>query len=345
MNILGIETSCDETAIAIINEKKEILSHIIISQIDIHKEFGGVVPEVASRNHLDIIDRAFLKTLEKANIEINNIDVISATTGPGLIGGVIVGTVFAKTVASILKKPFIAVNHLEAHALTCRLTNNVDFPFILFLLSGGHCQILKVNGISNYDKIGETIDDSLGETFDKVAQLVGLEYPGGPKIEKLANKGNEDRFQFTKPLIDHKNKTEFLENMFNFSFSGLKTAIRLEIEKIGKISDNDRYDICASFQKTVADILKNRFINVINKYKDIKTFVISGGVSANQYIKNKMSEICKNYSCKLITPPIELCTDNGIMVANAALERYNIGLFDTLDIAPKARWELEDLKK
>ena len=225
MNILGIETSCDETAMAIINEKKEVLSHIVVSQIDIHKEFGGVVPEVAARNHLDVIDNVFNLLLDKANIKVENIDVISATTGPGLIGGVIVGTIFAKTLSSVLNKPFIAVNHLEGHALTCRFTDNLQFPYILFLLSGGHCQILKVNGVGDYDKLGETIDDSLGETFDKVAQMIGLEYPGGPKIEQLAKLGDKTRFKFTKPLIDsHKS-----DELYNFSFSGLKTAVRREI--------------------------------------------------------------------------------------------------------------------
>ena len=345
MNILGIETSCDETAMAIINEKKEVLSHIVVSQIDIHKEFGGVVPEVASRNHLDVIDKVFIKVLERANITADKLDIISATTGPGLIGGIVVGTIFAKTIASTLKKPFIAVNHLEAHALTCRLTNNIKFPFILFLLSGGHCQILMVNGVGDYGKIGETIDDSLGETFDKVEQLIGLEYPGGPKIEKLAKNGDENRFKFTKPLIDHKNKNDFLENKFNFSFSGLKTAVRVEVGKINNITNTDKADICASFQKTIVDILENRLINVINEYKNIKTFVISGGVSANQYIKEHITNVCKKYYCDLITPPLELCTDNGIMIANAALERYTIGLVNSLTVVPKARWELEDLKK
>ncbi|MDR1495158.1 MAG: tRNA (adenosine(37)-N6)-threonylcarbamoyltransferase complex transferase subunit TsaD, partial [Rickettsiales bacterium] len=208
MNILGIETSCDETAMAVLDEDRKILAHNIVSQIDIHKEFGGVVPEVASRNHLDVIDAVFLKTLMDAGLESTDIDVLSATTGPGLIGSVIVGTVFAKTLASALKKPFIAVNHLEAHALTCRLMNEVPFPFFLFLLSGGHCQILRVNDVGDYDKIGETLDDSLGETFDKIAQMLGLEYPGGPKIEKIAKNGDEYRFKFPRPLIDGKNSEQ-----------------------------------------------------------------------------------------------------------------------------------------
>ena len=340
MNILGIETSCDETAMAIMDDKKKILSDMVVSQIDIHKEFGGVVPEVAARSHLDVIDLVFKRTLEKAKLTARDLDVIGATTGPGLIGGVIVGTVFAKTLSSILKKPFIAVNHLEGHALTCRLTDNLEFPYILFLLSGGHCQILKVNGVGNYDKIGETIDDSLGETFDKVAQMIGLEYPGGPKIEELAKNGDDARFKFTKPLIDsHKSDT-----LYNFSFSGLKTAIKREIDSFANLNYQDKCDIAASFQKTVIEILNNRLENVLRNYKDIKNIVISGGVSANQFIKKELDIICKKYSCNLFTPPIKLCTDNGVMIANAALERFKCSLTNDLFVKPLARWELEDLK-
>ncbi len=347
MNILGIETSCDETAMAIINDKKEILSHIVFSQIDIHKEFGGVVPEVAARNHLDIIDKIFLKVLENANLTTNDIDAIAATTGPGLIGGLIVGTMFAKTLASTLQKPFIAVNHLEGHALTCCLTDNVKFPFFLFLLSGGHCQILEVNGVGNYSKLGETIDDSIGETFDKVAKLLGLEYPGGPKIEELAKVGDSCRFEFVKPLINHKNKQEFEKNKFNFSFSGLKTAVRLKINELANITEQNKKDICASFQKTVTEILADRLQNLINynksNKKNINTVVLAGGVSANQYIKKYLTEICEKNGYNLITPPIKLCTDNGVMIANVGLEKYKLNLFDNLSIEPKARWELDNI--
>ncbi|MBR2141181.1 MAG: tRNA (adenosine(37)-N6)-threonylcarbamoyltransferase complex transferase subunit TsaD [Rickettsiales bacterium] len=354
MNILGIETSCDETAMAIVDENKNILSHVVLSQIDIHKAFGGVVPEVASRNHLDVIDGVFLRTLEEAGLQAKDIDVVAATTGPGLIGGVIVGTIFAKTLASALKKPFISVNHLEAHALTCRFTDNVQFPYFLFLLSGGHCQILQVNGVGDYVKLGETIDDSIGETFDKVAQLVGLEYPGGPKIEEMAKYGNEKRFKFTKPLIDSKGKNN--KSLFDFSFSGLKTAVRREIEKLlgdeyhysdsCRITQQDKMDICASFQKTVCDILIDRLKNLIknNKNKSINDIVVAGGVAANQYIKNNMSNMCKKYKYNLITPPIKLCTDNGVMVVNVGLERFKLNLINDLFTIPKARWELEELR-
>jgi N6-L-threonylcarbamoyladenine synthase len=306
MKVLGIETSCDETAVAIINEQKQVLSHIVLSQIDIHKEFGGVVPEVAARNHLDVLDKVIVRTLEKANLTFNDIDVIAATSGPGLIGGVMVGMMFAKTLSSVLKKPFIAVNHLEGHALICRTDNELSFPYLLFLLSGGHCQILLVNGIGDYEKIGDTLDDALGEAFDKVGQLLGLTYPAGPKIEDLAKKGDEKRFAFPKPLISRQGKTTSQEHKYDFSFSGLKTAARREIEKLTgetykfdetykKLNAKDVSDICASFQKTVLEILKNRFENVAKllekKWKKQKNFkpklVISGGVAANQYIKTK----------------------------------------------------------
>jgi N6-L-threonylcarbamoyladenine synthase len=352
VNILGIETSCDETAMAIIDGDRKILSHVIVSQIDVHREFGGVVPEVASRNHLDVIDSVFRKTLADAGLGASDIDVVSATTGPGLIGSVIVGTVFAKTLSSVLRRPFIAVNHLEAHALTCRLTNNLEFPFFLFLLSGGHCQILRVNGVGDYSKIGETLDDSLGETFDKVAKMLGLEYPGGPKIEQMAKNGDEYRFKFPKPLISTRTSKDFSGMKFNFSFSGLKTAVRQEIQKITDKNSVDRgkkiipedtvKDIAASFQRTVIEILSNRLQNVISFDKSIETFVIAGGVGANQYIKNGLEVVCSRNGRRLVVPPLKLCTDNGAMIANAALERYRLGLLDGLDIAPRARWELEE---
>jgi N6-L-threonylcarbamoyladenine synthase len=345
MNVLGIETSCDETAMAIIDGKKNVLSHVIVSQIDIHKEFGGVVPEIAARNHLDVIDWVFQKTLEKANLEAKDIDVISVTTGPGLIGGLVVGTVFAKALASILKKPFIAVNHLEGHALMCKFTDNVKFPFFLFLLSGGHCQILEVIGVGKYKKIGETIDDSIGETFDKVAKLLNLEYPGGPKIEEMAKNGDENRFVFTKPLLNNRNNEEKEKNKYNFSFSGLKTAVRREIEKFSKLTLDDKEDICASFQKIVVEILINRLQNLIrfNINRNINTIVISGGVAANQYIKKNLENVCMKNGYNLITPSIKLCTDNGIMVANVGLERIMLNLTNNLAVEPLARWELEDL--
>lgn len=229
VKILGIETSCDETAVAIVDDKKNILAHALNSQIDIHKKYGGVVPEIAARAHVEILDELILQALKESKLKLAEIDAFAATCGPGLIGGVIVGMMAAKTLASVYKKPFIAVNHLEAHALTVRLTNEVDFPYLLLLVSGGHCQILLAKNLGVYQKIGETIDDALGEAFDKVAQMLGLPYPGGPQIEKIAKLGDCNAFKFSKPLIDNFNNKEHL---FNFSFSGLKTAVRRQIEKI-----------------------------------------------------------------------------------------------------------------
>ena len=359
MRVLGIESSCDETAVAIVNDNKEILSSIVVSQIDIHKEFGGVIPEIASRNHLDVIEKVIVKVLKNANLNFEDIDAICATCGPGLMGGLIVGAITAQTLASVFNKPFVPVNHLEGHILTSRLTNNLEFPFLIFLISGGHSQILFTTGVGKYEKIGDTIDDSLGECFDKVAQMLGLQYPGGPKIEELAKYGNENKFKFVKPLIDAVGKGRNKENDLNFSFSGLKTAVRREIEKITgedynydlshtKLNEQTIQDICASFQKTIVDILKDRFQNTVKYLKNkgiiLNKLIFAGGVSANQYIKNNMIEFCRQYGYEIITPPLKLCTDNGVMVAWAGLEKFRLGLYeksDTLNI--RSRWELNEM--
>ncbi|MDR0423807.1 MAG: tRNA (adenosine(37)-N6)-threonylcarbamoyltransferase complex transferase subunit TsaD [Rickettsiales bacterium] len=343
MKVLGIESSCDETAVAVLDENKNIYSDLVVSQIDLHKEFGGVVPEIASRNHLDIIDKIVEKGLEQSNLTFKDIDVVVATTGPGLMGGLIVGAITAQTIASVIKKPFIGVNHLEGHLLTTRLTDGVDFPYLTFLLSGGHTQILLVKNIGEYEKIGETIDDSLGECFDKVGQMIGLEYPAGPKIEKLALNGNENKYKFTKPLINAIGKGVRSEHQYNFSFSGLKTAVRILVEKMGTLTEQNKCDISASFQKTVVDILINRFINVVENYLKIypKKMVFAGGVSANQYIKNNMKDICRKYDMEVVSPPLKLCTDNAVMIAWAGLERYKAGLYKKQDFLEiKARWDL-----
>lgn len=334
------------------------MSNIIVSQIDIHKEFGGVIPEIASRNHLDVIEKLVLKALDNAGLKFEDLDAISATCGPGLMGGLIVGAITGQTLASVFDKPFIPVNHLEGHILTSRLMNNLEFPFLIFLISGGHSQILLAKGVGEYEKIGDTIDDSLGECFDKVAQMLGLEYPGGPKIEKLAEQGDENRFKFVKPLIDAVGKGRSVENNFNFSFSGLKTAVRREIEKLTgmdysyelshtKLSQKDIYDISASFQKTIVDILKDRFKNVA-KYlekQEIKLdkLIFAGGVSANQYIKNNMSEYCKKFGYEVISPSLKLCTDNGVMVAWAGLEKFRLNKFEKQEkLIIRSRWELDN---
>ena len=353
IKVLGIETSCDETAVAIVDSEKNILIHVLNSQIKLHEKYGGVVPELAARGHVEVLDDLILESLKKANLKFEEIDAFAATSGPGLIGGVMVGLMAAKTLASIYKKPFIAVNHLEAHALTARLTSEIQFPYLLLLISGGHCQILLAKGIGNYKKIGETMDDALGEAFDKVAQMLGLPYPGGPLVEKLALNGDEKRFQFSRPLIDGGEKKD---HIFDFSFSGLKTAVRREIEKLigeefshltssKKILDKDKADICASFQRVVCEVIINRLDNVLLsnlEYRKLKieNLVIAGGVAANRYIFFRLEKWASNHGLTIITPPINLCTDNAAMVAWTGLERFSLGIVDSLEFKPKARWEL-----
>ncbi len=348
MKILGIETSCDETAVAIIDEQKNILAHVLNSQIELHKKFGGVVPELAARGHVEVLDDLILQALSDANLKFEDIDGFAATSGPGLIGGVIVGMMAAKTLASVFQKPFIAVNHLEAHALTARLTSDLEFPYLLLLISGGHCQILLARGIGDYEKIGETIDDALGEAFDKVAQMLGLSYPGGPAVEKMAKDGDENRFKFSRPLIDGFLKKEHL---CNFSFSGLKTAVRREIEKLinedfshltspQKILEQDKADICASFQRVVCEIIVNRLENVDLRERPVKKLVIAGGVAANRCIFSALQNWSKKHDLEVVAPPIALCTDNAAMVAWAGLEKLKLGMKDDLNFKPRARWEL-----
>lgn len=352
MKILGIETSCDETAVAIVDDQKNILSHVLNSQIELHKKYGGVVPELAARGHVEILDKLILQSLKEANLTLSDIDAFAATAGPGLIGGVIVGLMTAKTLASVYQKPLIAVNHLEAHALTARLTNDVEFPYLLLLLSGGHCQILLTKGVGDYKKLGETMDDALGEAFDKVAQMLGLPYPGGPIVEKMAKLGNEKRFKFSRPLIDSLNK----EHLCDFSFSGLKTAVRRKIEKLTdenfshfttpqKVSETDKADICASFQRVVCEIILNRLSNVMsaeNISNEVKNLVIAGGVAANRTIFSTLQGWAYKHDMKVVTPPINLCTDNAVMIAWTGIERFKLKMTDDLNFKPKARWPLAD---
>lgn len=368
MKILGIETSCDETAVAIVDDQKNILAQVINSQIKLHEQYGGVVPELAARSHIEVLDSLIVEVLQKANLKLSDLDAIAATSGPGLIGGVIVGLTTGKTLASILQKPFIAVNHLEAHALTARLVQDLEFPYLLLLLSGGHCQILLAQGVGQYHKLGETIDDALGEAFDKVAQMLGLSYPGGPAVEKLALSGDENKFKFPLPLIDSDTKKKHL---FDFSFSGLKTAVRRQVEKLSgaefshgnshiKLSSQEKADICASFQKTVVTIILNRLENIfyynLAQVSDIKRdgsnkgslrmvdkIIICGGVAANRYIFSKLSDWAYINSMQIIAPPLALCTDNAAMIAWVGVEKMKLGLTDNLNFKPRARWELTEL--
>ena len=345
MLILGIESSCDETAAAVINEKREILGQALLSQEE-HKQYGGVVPEIAARAHLEHIDEIIEHCMQKSGVKLQDLDAIAAASGPGLIGGVVVGVMAAKSLALALNKPFVAVNHLEGHALCARVSNDVEFPYLLLLTSGGHCQILIVKGVGQYERLGTTIDDAAGEAFDKVAKMLGLGYPGGPLIEKMAAVGNADRFVLPRPLIYSPD--------YNLSFSGLKTAVRKIIELYSDngevehaiIPQQDIADICASFQTAVTDCLIKKLEKAIKyfkqKYSEGKDVVVSGGVAANQYLRSRLEELANNHGLEFSAPPIRFCTDNGVMIAWAGLERFRAGYTNGLDFKPRPRWPLDE---
>ncbi len=339
MIILGIETSCDETAASVVTEDKRVLSNIISSQQLEHKPFGGVVPEIAARAHLGHIDFIVNQALKDAAVSLDDLDGISVAGGPGLIGGVIVGVMMAKGLAMAKNIPFIPVNHLEAHALTARLTHDVPFPYLLLLVSGGHCQFLVVEEVGNYTYLGGTLDDAIGECLDKTARLLGHAYPGGPIIETLALTGKEEAFSLPKPLKGQKGCA--------FSFSGLKTAARRVILDNDVNSSSFQADFCASLQKTIGDILIDRCAHALAmaqaKRPDITTLVMGGGVAANQYFKGRLSEWAYRVGITVVSPPLALCTDNGAMIAWAGVERLKQGLVGSLDFAPRPRWPLEDL--
>ena len=339
--ILGIESSCDETAVSIITENEQnnpvILSNIISSQVEVHKEFGGVVPELAARSHIEKIDLITNKAIEESGVALKNIDAVAATAGPGLIVCLSVGLSFGKTMASSLKRPFIAVNHLEGHALSPRLNSKLDYPYLLLLISGGHTQFLSVQGLGNYKRLGTTIDDAVGEAFDKTAKLLGIEFPGGPQIEVLAEKGDSNRFILPKPI--------FNKGGCNLSFAGLKTAV-LKLSKEIK-AEQDKFDLAASFQKTIEEILLKKtsiaFIEFekINNLKN-KVFVVAGGVAANKNIRSMLIKLCNEKNYQHVFPPINLCGDNAAMIAIVGLEKYKLNKFDNLNFAAKPRWSLDE---
>jgi N6-L-threonylcarbamoyladenine synthase len=345
LTILGIETSCDETAAAIVRGVApgpgEILSNVVASQIGAHAPYGGVVPEIASRAHLEILDSVIASAIAKAGIAPQEIDGIAATAGPGLIGGVMVGLTTAKGVALGLGKPLIAVNHLMGHALTARLTHGVGFPFLLLLVSGGHCQLLGVGGLDDFRLYGSTIDDAVGEAFDKVAKLLGLPYPGGPEVEKRAALGNPRAFDLPRPLVTGHN----VRKTADFSFSGLKTAVR-------QLTERQQFaveDVCASFQAAVMDILTDRTAQAMERFSadfpqaGEKTLVVAGGVAANRAIGAALGRLCGIRGFALAVPPPGLCTDNAAMIAWAGLERLADQQTDELGISPRARWPLSTL--
>jgi N6-L-threonylcarbamoyladenine synthase len=343
MVVLGIETTCDETAAALVERLEDgrgkILSNVILSQTNEHAVFGGVVPEIAARAHVEALDHIIRKAMNEAERSFEGIDGIAAAAGPGLIGGVIVGLTTAKAIALVQDKPLLAINHLEAHALTARLTDGVPFPYCLFLASGGHTQIVAVRGVGDYVRLGTTVDDAIGEAFDKTAKLLGLGYPGGPQVEKEAEKGDAGRFKLPRPMYG---RTEA-----DFSLSGLKTALRIEAEKIAPLSDEDVADLCASFQQAVVEIVMDRLragLKIFReRYGSPTALVAAGGVAANQAIRKVLHRLAFEGGTVLVAPPPALCTDNGAMIAWAGAERLAVGLTDTLDFAPRARWPLDEV--
>tara|TARA_X000000368_G_scaffold354605_1_gene296149 strand:+ start:3464 stop:4537 length:1074 start_codon:yes stop_codon:yes gene_type:complete len=342
--ILGIETSCDETAVSLIEDNfsgiPKILSNIVSSQFDVHKEFGGVVPELAARSHVEKIDLIAKKAIKESGVGLDQISAIAATAGPGLIVCLTVGLNFGKGMASSLNIPFIGVNHLEGHALSPKLHSKLEYPYLLLLISGGHSQYLSVNGLGLYKRLGTTIDDALGEAFDKTAKLLGIEFPGGPKLEKFAKKGDPNKYELPKPIIN--------KGGCNLSFAGLKTAILRITKKIK--SDQDKFDLAASFQKTIEDILFIKSKKAFEEFKKINLqkkniFVVAGGVAANEGIRKKLIEVSDQNNFESIFPDLRFCGDNAAMIAMVGLEKYKIKQFDSLDLPANPRLPLDQNAK
>lgn len=345
LTVLGIETSCDETAAAVVRRHGdgtgEILSNVVRSQIRDHAPYGGVVPEIAARAHVSLLDPIVAQAMADAKLDYRDLDGVAATAGPGLLGGVIVGLTLAKAIAMATAKPLIAVNHLEGHALTPRLLSPCEFPYLLLLISGGHTQFQCVEGVGRYLRLGTTIDDALGEAFDKVAKLVGLGYPGGPQVERAARQGSPTRFAFPRPL---KGRDDC-----NFSFSGLKTAVREAVTDLGRLTDADVADICASFEAAVADTLADRLARAFDAFRAAHpgtmspTLIVAGGVAANATLKAVFERETERHGFRLVVPPPVLCTDNGAMIAWAGAERLALGFTDPIDTAARARWPLDQV--
>lgn len=341
MRVLGIETTCDETAAAVVALKPEgggdILANEIMSQIADHAAFGGVVPEIAARAHVEMLDHLIGLALANAGLELDDVDGIAAAAGPGLIGGVLVGLTTAKVLALVTRKPLVAVNHLEAHALTARLTDNIAFPYLLLLMSGGHTQLVAALGVGDYVRLGTTLDDAIGEAFDKVAKMLGLHYPGGPALERRAENGNPERFAFPRPMTGRPKP--------DFSLSGLKTAVRLEVERLPRLAASDVDDLCASFQAAVVDVIVDRTRAGLTAFGKVagraQTLVAAGGVASNAAIRRALTRFAAESGLTLVIPPPALCTDNGAMIAWAGIERLGLGQSDDLTVAARPRWPLD----
>lgn len=341
MLVLGIETTCDETSAAIVRKRPEgggdILANEIMSQIAEHAAYGGVVPEIAARAHVDYLDHLIRRALAKAGLGLAQIDAVAAAAGPGLIGGLLVGLTTGKALAWASGKPFVAVNHLEAHALTARMTDNLSFPYIVLLMSGGHTQLLEVRGVGDYRRLGSTIDDAIGEAFDKVGKLLGLPYPGGPNVERTALDGDPVRFDLPRPMCGRAEA--------DFSLSGLKTAVRNAASRVAPLTKTDVADLCASFQSAIVDIVIDRTRAALRLAREggarPEAFVVAGGVAANSAIRRALGRFCGESGLRLVTPPPILCTDNGAMIAWAGAERMELGLTDNLAVAARPRWPLD----
>ena len=342
MLVLGIETTCDETAAAVIERRADgsgrILSNVVRSQIEEHIPFGGVVPEIAARAHVDALDGIIATAMKESAIRFPQLSAVAAAAGPGLIGGVIVGLTTAKAIAMVHNTPLIAVNHLEAHALTPRLTCALAFPYCLFLASGGHTQIVAVLGVGEYVRLGTTVDDAMGEAFDKVAKMLGLPYPGGPEVERAAAGGDPRRFAFPRPMLGRADA--------NFSLSGLKTAVRNEASRLGTLEPQDISDLCAGFQAAVLESTADRLSVGLRLFHEQfgppRALVAAGGVAANQAIRGALQDVAAKAETTLMIPPPALCTDNGAMIAWAGAERLALNMIDNMEAPPRARWRLDE---
>ncbi|MDE2363084.1 MAG: tRNA (adenosine(37)-N6)-threonylcarbamoyltransferase complex transferase subunit TsaD [Hyphomicrobiales bacterium] len=341
MLVLGIETTCDETSAAVVRKRPEgggdILANEVMSQIAEHAAYGGVVPEIAARAHVDYLDHLIRRALAHAGVALAQIDAVAAAAGPGLIGGLLVGLTAGKALAWAAGKPFVAVNHLEAHALTARMTDNLPFPYMILLMSGGHTQLLEVRGVGDYRRLGSTIDDAIGEAFDKVGKLLGLPYPGGPNVERTALEGDPARFDLPRPMLGRPDP--------DFSLSGLKTAVRNEATRLAPLSRTSVADLCASFQSAVVDVVIDRTRAALRVSREGGTrpeaLVVAGGVAANGAIRRALGRFCGESGLRLVAPPPELCTDNGAMIAWAGIERMERGLVSDFTAAAHPRWPLD----
>ncbi len=341
MRVLGIETSCDETAAAVLDDDRTVHSNLVLGQLEDHRPYGGVVPEIAARAHLEHVDALVARAMAEAGMDFLALDGVAATGGPGLIGGLMVGVMTAKAIAAVHDLPFLAVNHLEGHALTARLTDGIEFPYLLLLVSGGHCQLLAVEGVERYRRYGGTVDDAVGEAFDKAAKMLGLGFPGGPEVERAAEAGDPRRYDLPRPMTRKAG--------CDFSFSGLKTALRHVIHRLppGSLGEREVADLCASFQAAVGDVLVDRTGHALDRfaadYPDAEAWlVVAGGVAANRALRARLGRLCAERDVRLVAPPPELCTDNAAMIAWAGIERLKLGMISPMDFAPRPRWPLDE---